>query len=78
MQLGHSGQYGTPCLIIEDEDDVIDIDTLLEYATEQGALCSDGEDYCFVVQLPGRPVELYTEEALCHSLKRLQEQTFAA
>jgi hypothetical protein len=78
MQLGHSGQYGVPCLIIEEAEDVIDIDTLLEYATEQGALYHDGDDYCFVVQLPGRPVELHTEEALRRSLERLRRQTCAA
>lgn len=67
MYLGHSEQFGTSSVVLEDIPQ--DPDQVIQYAEENEATYFDGEDNCFVVQFPGRPVELYTESALRRSLK---------
>lgn len=77
MQIGHSGQYGVPCVIVAEEEEV-DAEALIDLATLRGAIYNDGEDYYFVVQLLPRLVELYTEAALRRSLRAPQPQSCRA
>ena len=71
----YSSQYHTPCIVIE-RDDLGDftIDEVIEEAVSMEATYDDGEDECFVVQFPGRPIELYTERTFRIGLKDLREQ----
>lgn len=65
MDVGYAPQYGTPCITVEPGDSA---EGVIAEAEDQGAVFNDGEDLCFVVQLPDRPQELYTERALRASL----------
>ena len=65
MKTGYASQYGTPCIIIEVGDDLNEIvieakEIGAEYEEEPG-------EWCFVVQFPNRPPELYTKSALLRS-----------
>ncbi len=66
----YSSQYDTSCIVVEEGDHLdYSIDDVIHAAVDGGATYNDGEDECLVVQLPGRPVELYTERALRGSLR---------
>lgn len=66
----YAPQYGKPCVIVADEA-VLEPVEVMDFCHRVGAIYDDGEDDCYVVQLPDRPQELYTKEALICSLKRL-------
>ncbi len=70
MDITSSDQYGTACLIIEADDyEENTIHDIIEIAIERDATYYDGEDECFVIQFPGRPIEIYTERALTGSYR---------
>lgn len=58
-------QYARPCIVLEGNETP---DEVIERAWYAEALFDDGEDECYVIQFPGRPPELYTEDALRRSL----------
>jgi len=59
-----SMQYGTPAVVVPEKATKENVDEIIDFARFEGAICNDGQDDCIVVQLPGRPIELYTERAL--------------
>jgi hypothetical protein len=71
MRLGYAEQYEKACIIVDENDSVEDI---IEYAEFNDALYYEGpdpvDDKCFVVQLAGRPKELYTEQSLKRSITK--------
>lgn len=67
MSVHFAEQYGTGCIRIDGNESPEDV---IEFAYEADAHYHDGEDECFVIQFPGRPMELYTREALTKSLNR--------
>jgi hypothetical protein len=66
MSCQFAEQYSKPCIRLEGGET---FDEVSEFAYECEATYFDGEDECFVIQFPGRPQELYTEEALRGSLR---------
>jgi hypothetical protein len=74
MNQGYSHQYGCAAVIIPDDASREDIDEIVEFAEEIGAIYSYGEtddDTELVVQLPQRGfIEVYTARALRGSLPR--------
>ena len=65
MKTGYSRQYYKTCIILEPGDDIEDV---LEKIRHEGAVFQEGPDeLSFVVQFPGRPMELYSESALLRS-----------
>lgn len=62
MREGYSRQYGTSCVVIESLP--ADADEVIEYAHDIGAVCEESDGVAYVIQFPGRPIELYTERAL--------------
>ncbi len=78
MQLGHCGRLGTPCVVINDIEEV-DIECLLDLALLRGAIYQDGGDERYVIQFPGADeAELLTEEALRAKVAKLQKQVSSA
>ena len=68
----YAPQYNTPCVLLEPLQ--YDADQIIDYAKRIGAVfLEDPESICYVIQFPGRPQELYTEEALRRSLRLPQE-----
>lgn len=67
MRVEFAEQYGRPCLVIEGTEP---FEEVIMGAYDAEATFNDGEDECLIVQFPGRPQELYTEEALRRSLRR--------
>ena len=66
MKLGYAEQYNKSCIIIEPEDECEDI---IEMAEMEDAMFWEGPgEKAYVVQFPGRPKELYSEQALQRSL----------
>ena len=65
--------YGAvSCIRFDDACDmtVEMVDDAIEIARDEGATFEDaGDEEVFVVELPGRPQEVYTESALRRSLK---------
>jgi len=71
----YSSQYRTSCIVVEEADlGDYTIDEIIEEAIEKEATYHDGEDVCLVVQLPGRPIELYTKRAFRMSFKDPRER----
>ena len=70
MRCGFSEQFNTGVVIFEDGDiPTSDFDEVLEVAGRFEAFFNDGEGELIVTQLPGRPVECYTKDALKRSIK---------
>jgi hypothetical protein len=65
MKVEFSEQYSVPCVVIDGTETFDEVETK---CSADEALFFDGEEYCMVVQFPGRPMELYTGEALRRSL----------
>ena len=61
-----------PCLIIESGEAIGDIDEIIRWASEHGVTHHNGGSDYYIVQFPGRPMELYTEETLRRSLEELR------
>lgn len=61
----YAAQYNCSCILVELGDT---FEAVLEECIEHGATCDweGAEDY--VVQLPGRPQEVYSREALQRSM----------
>lgn len=68
MKIEMAEQYGVPCVVLDGTEAASEV---ICFARESEAIYyEDGpDDECFVVQLPGRPQELYTENALRRSLE---------
>lgn len=66
MRVEFAEQYSVPCVVIEGTETFEEVE---EKCSVSDALYFDGEEYCMVVQFPGRPQELYTGEALRRSLR---------
>lgn len=62
-------QYGKCCLVLTGNEDP---DLAIDQAYEDEAIFNDGEDDLVVVRFPGRPQEVYTQDALRRSLKTRQ------
>ena len=65
MSVQFAEQYGKCCIRLEGGET---FEEVTEFAHESDATYDDGEDECYVIQFPGRPQELYTEQALRGSL----------
>ena len=68
MRLGYARQYARSCIIVDKFDDA---NSVIEKCEMEGAVYYEGpseNDKAFVVQLPGRPKELYSEQALRKSI----------
>lgn len=65
MSCQYAPQYNTQCVRLEGGE-VFEEVVMMAY--DCGATYDDGEDECFVIEFPGRPQELYSEEALRRSL----------
>lgn len=70
MRVEFAEQYSVPCVVIDGTETFDEVETK---CNEDDALYWDGEEYCMVVQFPGRPMELYTQEALTRSLRSAGE-----
>lgn len=68
MKVSLAEQYSVPCVHLDGTED-IDADGIVNACRNAEATYDDGEDVCFVVAFPGRPQELYTEEALRGSMQ---------
>lgn len=68
--------YGAEaCLRFDDKQDLVpeELHAILSQAHENGAIIWDdavNQETAYVVELPGRPQETYTKEALLRSLKQ--------
>jgi hypothetical protein len=68
--IGYAEQYNTPCLIINNLADWT-ANYLIDWAEEIGAIYEDEPgSICYVIQFPGRPQELYTENAIKRTFKQ--------
>ena len=65
MRTEFAEQYSKCCVVIDGTESADDV---IAKCFDDEATFFDGEDSCFVVQFPGRPQELYTENALRGSL----------
>lgn len=72
MRVEFADQYSVPCVVIDGTETFDEVETK---CSESEALFWDGEEYCMVVQFPGRPMELYTGEALQLSLTSGRQQS---
>ena len=73
MRLGYAEQYQKPCIILESRRDVVE--DVIEFAEIEGAIFWEGPDEkAYVVQFPGRPMELYTKNALIGSLPSMESK----
>lgn len=61
MRVEFVEQYSVPGLVLDGTEDAF---TVIERCLRDECTYDDGEDVCYVVQFPGRPMELYTEDAL--------------
>ena len=68
MWIGCSQQYGTKVIVLGKGD--TDAEKVIKMAEENEAVVQDG-DYLLVVRFPGRPDELYTEDAVRWSCETL-------
>ncbi len=66
MSVQFAEQYKCACIRHEGGETFEEVEDL---CSEAHALYWDGEEYCLVLQFPGRPQELYTEEAARRSLE---------
>lgn len=73
MRFEFAEQYNCVCIRL-DGSEIWTADALISVCHEYEATYDDGEDICFIVQFPGRPQELYTEEALRRSFKGAAQQ----
>lgn len=64
MRVEFAEQYGVPCLVLDDIDLTENAEVIILKAYLDEATYWDGEDTNLVLQFPGRPMELYTENAL--------------
>lgn len=60
-------QYSCVCIIANEDDTA---ESLINDAIENEATYFDGEDTCVCVRFPGRPQELYTENAIERTFKQ--------
>lgn len=67
MRVEFAEQYGVPCLVL-DGTEAADEVVCFAYESEAVVYPEGPDDPHFVVQLPGRPQELYTVTALHGSL----------
>lgn len=65
MRFEFAEQYGTACVVIEKEDTYA---ALMTHRDITDCFYDDGEDRLVCVRFPGRPQELYTQEALRRSM----------
>lgn len=65
MSCQFAEQYQKPCIRLEGGEC---FEEVVMFALDCDATYNDGEDDCYVIQFPGRPQELYTEQALRRSL----------
>ena len=74
MRVGYANQYQKPCIILHNRTEVME--DVIELAELEDAIFWDGpdEDVCYVVQFPGRPMELYTKNALIGSLPSMESK----
>lgn len=77
VELGHSEEFGTAYIIVQEGEEV-DYDCLIELAQLRGAIFRGGMGDYFVVQLPGQPIKIYTEEVLEREITQLQKPPCAA
>ena len=63
MRFGASSQYGSTVVILEEGDNA---DEVIE-AAEENEATYEADDHYLVVRFPGRPDEVYTEDALRRS-----------
>lgn len=68
MKFEMAEQYSRVCAHL-DGTEQLTADELIALCHDNEACYDDGEDLCLVIQFPGRPQELYTENALRGSLK---------
>ncbi len=67
MKARWSDQYAMFAVVLEEEDLPSGAEDTINFAITNEAtkvFPSEGKDPCFCVQFPGRPMELYSEEAL--------------
>jgi hypothetical protein len=75
MRQGGSSQFNSGVVILEETDLPMDPDSFIAAAVAAGATTPDNDpdardgDVLYVVQFPGRPIEVYTENALRGSLR---------
>lgn len=65
MRVELAAQYGVPCVVLDGNEDA---DKVISLARDSEAIFYEDGDENFVVRLPGRLQELYTETALRGSL----------
>ena len=67
MRAEYCEQFSTVCLSLDGTETAQQI---IDRAHRDEAVYFDGEDYCLVLQFPGRPQELYTETAVRRSMRQ--------
>ncbi len=75
----YADEYSAPCCVITEHafqairDELFSFEKIIEFADDISALASEGmePESCYVISLPGRWPELYTEEALRRSILKL-------
>lgn len=65
MKVEYAAQYNSACILVEPGDT---FEAVLEECLEHGATCDWEGEEDYVVQLPGRPQEVYSREVLRRSL----------
>jgi hypothetical protein len=66
MKVAHADQYNSNCIVIQPGDSFEDITRI---AIAYSALCFLEGAADYVVQFPGRPPEIYSDEALERSMR---------
>ena len=70
MRVLFSEQYRVACISIDQDDTADDV---VRECRREGAMYNEGDGESFCVRFPGRWPELYTEEALRISIKRMND-----
>lgn len=65
MRFEFAEQYRTACVVIEDGDTFASV---MQHHDITDCFYDDGNEWVICVRFPGRPQELYTEDALRRSL----------
>ena len=69
MRFEFAEQYSRVCVMLDNSDvRHVTADELVRVCHDNECTYNDGEDVCLVISFPGRPQELYTEEAARRSL----------